>query len=500
MIDLIIDTDIGGDIDDALALSMALHAPNINLLGVTTVYIGNAWRRDLVKRMLAAYGREHVPVLFGAEQPLAGAWSDAVPGENEATPFLIEQARQKPVTLLVIGPMTNIALALREAPEIARNLTIYAMGGMVTRAHPEWNILCDPEAADIVLTSGAKITLVGLDVTERCRLDKEQSLALVAGESAEMVFLRGEMARFLSSFDFLPTLHDPLALLCLLEEDVCGYEMKDIRVETRGDFTRGVTVDRRYPQSAPIRVAVSVRAEHAVSEICRRVREHEKETEGRPVLEQLRKLNGFPIYGVDEEAFAPYGRVVAETDVSALVAACRPPMPERGVRYEPSLESLEACDGFAAMARYFGSPIQIGCCWGHNDSMDALEYHRASEFNIAVTDLVLFLADRREMNGRYEIDAGKVKAFYVPKGTCVEIYATTLHYAPCETTGDGFVCIVVLPRGTNHPLSGAPAQSGEERLMTARDKWLICCADAASLVESGAYPGVTGGNPRLTIF
>ncbi len=497
MIDLIIDTDIGGDIDDALALSMALHDERINLLGVTTAYIGNAWRCDIVRRMLAAYGREDVPVLFGAEAPLLGAWGDVSPGENEAVPFLIERARQGKITLLAIGPATNIALALRQAPDIARNLAICMMGGMVTRAHPEWNVLCDPEAADIVLTSGAAITLVGLDVTEKCRLDQAQALALVAGDNAEMTFLRGEMERFLRSFDFLPTLHDPLALLCLLRPDICRYEMKDIRVETRGEWTRGVTVDRRYPEQAPIRVAVDVRAKDAVDEICRLVRNKQMEVD--PMLETLRTLNSFPIYDVGDPEFAPYGRVTTDVDVSSLIAACAPNMPVAGVCYEPSLESLENCDGFAAMQRYFGSPMQAGCCWGHNAQMDALEYHRASEFNIAVTDLVLFLADRREMDEEYRLDSGKVKAFFVPKGTCVEVYATTLHYAPCEVTKDGFYCIVILPRGTNHALVNPPATSGEERLMTARDKWLICCKDVKSLVDSGAYPGVLGENPRLVI-
>lgn len=498
MIDLIIDTDIGGDIDDALALSMALHSRDIRLLGVTTVYIDNVWRCDLVKRMLAAYGRPDVPVFPGAEQPLCGAWSDAPARENRAVPFLIERARQGKVTLLVIGPMTNIALALTLAPDIAKNLTIYAMGGMVTRAHPEWNILCDPEAADIVLTSGASITLVGLDVTERCRLDKAQSLALVSGDSAEMVFLRGEMDRFFKTFDFLPTLHDPLALLCLLEDDVCQYEMKEIRVEKRGELTRGVTVDRRYPASAPVRVAVDVRDAYATREICRLVRENNR-MEVEPMLEKLRKLNAFPIYAVTDKEFAPYGRVTEDVDVSALISACTPPMPDAGVLYEPSLESLENCLGFAAMQKYFGSPMQAGCCWGYNVQMDALEYHRASEFNIAVTDLVLFLADRREMDGEYRLDSSCVKAFFVPKGTCIEVYATTLHYAPCEVDKGGFVCIVILPRGTNHALKGEAAQTGEERLMTAQDKWLICCGDVKSLVDSGAYAGITGENPRLII-
>lgn len=92
------------------------------------------------------------------------------------------------------------------------------------------------------------------------------------GEDASMKFLHGEMQRFFDQFHFLPTLHDPLALLCLLKEDICQYEMKDIQVETQGKWTRGVTVDCRFSEKKRIRTAVSVRAEEAVREICCRVR------------------------------------------------------------------------------------------------------------------------------------------------------------------------------------------------------------------------------------
>lgn len=270
---MIIDTDIGGDIDDALTLAMALHSSAVNLLGITTVYIGNEWRCGIARQMLAAFGREDIPVFFGAEKPLMGTWGEASPGANHGVDFIIRTARERKITLLVIGPMTNIGLALAMAPDIVPNVEIYAMGGMVTRAHPEWNILCDPEAAQIVLNSGARVTLVGLDVTERCTLSKEESIALVAGENSEMLFLQGEMHKFFSNFSFLPTLHDPLTLLCLLQPDVCTYEMKNIQIETCGEFTRGISVDQRYPENASIRVAVDVKVDVAKKEICRLVRE-----------------------------------------------------------------------------------------------------------------------------------------------------------------------------------------------------------------------------------
>lgn len=269
--DLLIDTDMGGDIDDALALSMALKDDSIHVRGITTVYTANAWRTDLVRRMVRVYRRD-APVYAGAEKPLMGTWGQEECGRNDAADFLCAQAEKGPVTLLAIGPLTNVAAALLKNPGIAQNLRMFIMGGMIGCAYPEWNIQCDPEAAQIVLTSGADITLVGLDVTEKCRLTEKEAWDLVRGEDASMKFLHGEMQRFFDQFHFLPTLHDPLALLCLLKEDICQYEMKDIQVETQGKWTRGVTVDCRFSEKKRIRTAVSVRAEEAVREICRRVR------------------------------------------------------------------------------------------------------------------------------------------------------------------------------------------------------------------------------------
>ena len=271
-----IDTDMGGDIDDALAISMALHSREVDVIGVSTVYIGNAWRTDLVRSMMEAYGRSDIPVHLGAEKPLAGLWNNQAPAPalpNGAVPALIHAARENPgLCVAAIGPLTNIALALAQAPDIAQNLRLFVMGGMITMAYPEWNIVCDPEAARIVLDSGADITLVGLDVTEKCSLNRQEALELVMGESGEMHFLQGEMERFLTNFSFLPVLHDPLTIAALVWDDLLAYDMKDIVIETRGEFTRGVTVERRFSENKRIRVAVSVRAQEAVERMVKRTR------------------------------------------------------------------------------------------------------------------------------------------------------------------------------------------------------------------------------------
>ncbi len=271
-----IDTDMGGDIDDALAISMALHSRELQVIGISTVYIGNAWRTDLVRSMMEAFGHSEIPVHLGAEKPITGQWNNYVPVPplaNDAVPALIKAARENPgLCVAAIGPLTNIALALAQAPEIAKNLRLYIMGGMVTMAYPEWNIVCDPEAARIVMESGADITLIGLDVTEKCRLSKEEAQALVMGENKKMRFLQGEMARFFENFNFLPVLHDPLTIAALLWDDLMTYEMKDIVIETRGEFTRGVTVDRRFSEKRQIRTAVSVNVPKAMERIVKRIR------------------------------------------------------------------------------------------------------------------------------------------------------------------------------------------------------------------------------------
>ncbi len=276
-IPLIVDTDIGGDIDDALAVSMALHSPELDVIGITTVYRANQWRLGIVESMLKAYGREDIPVRAGAENPLVGSWQEG--GEepirlpNEAVPFLIEQARaHEQLYIAAIGPLTNIALAIAQAPDIVPRLVLTIMGGMITCAYPEWNILSDPEAADIVFSCGARIRMVGLDVTERCSLSEEQAHALVTGEGEELHFLRGEMDRFLRSFDFLPTLHDPLAMASLLWDDLLTFEPCDICIETQGKHTRGVTVKRRFSGEKRVEAACGVLAGEAVRRIIERVR------------------------------------------------------------------------------------------------------------------------------------------------------------------------------------------------------------------------------------
>jgi hypothetical protein len=202
---------------------------------------------------------------------------------------------------------------------------------------------------------------------------------------------------------------------------------------------------------------------------------------------------------VFDAAFKKYGKVVTGYDTEALLAQMElTPVPE-DVTYVPGTEALEATSFAAQMKERFygGLPVQVGYCNGHNEMLNALEYHRNSEINVAVTDLILMLGSEQDLEEDYSYDTAKVEAFLVPKGTVIEVYATTLHYAPCGVDGQGFRCTVVLPKDTNLELEGTPAKEGEDRLLFARNKWLVAHADAA--IE-GAFNGLKGKNLSLADF
>lgn len=151
------------------------------------------------------------------------------------------------------------------------------------------------------------------------------------------------------------------------------------------------------------------------------------------------------IQNVSDAAFKKYGKVITGLDCSDIIAAmAETPCPENVV-YVPGAESLESCASAKDIAYtlYGGMPVQIGYCNGNNHKLNGLEYHRDSEVNIAVTDLILLIGSEQDIeNGKY--DTSKVEAFLVPAGTVIEVYATTLHYAPCNANDGGFKCVVAL--------------------------------------------------------
>ena len=202
------------------------------------------------------------------------------------------------------------------------------------------------------------------------------------------------------------------------------------------------------------------------------------------------------IYSVYDAEFKPYGKVLEGYDTAELLGAMEKiALPESGTAYEPGIDSLEACAILADFRdrAYGGLPVQLGMCWGHNTKLNCLEYHRDSEVNVGASDFILLLAKQDEIENGV-LDTAKVKAFRAPKGVAVEVYATTLHYAPCEVPeADGFRVAVVLPKGTNTAKPDYTPKCDEDTWMTARNKWLLAHPDSSE-AKSGAHIGLSGVN------
>ena len=202
------------------------------------------------------------------------------------------------------------------------------------------------------------------------------------------------------------------------------------------------------------------------------------------------------IYKVTDPEFAPYGKVLEGYDVDELFKALdeKTPLPE-GVEYLMSCADLEYTKAFGLLQNnaYGGMPIQIGYCNGHNTKLNCLEYHRDSELNIGSTDFILLLAKEDEIvDGK--LDTSKVKAFYAKKGQVVEVFGTSLHYAPCSAKkGEGFKVTIVLPKGTNGAAPKMSCKNEEDKWLTACNKWLLAHAEADE-AKDGAYVGLTGVN------
>lgn len=215
----------------------------------------------------------------------------------------------------------------------------------------------------------------------------------------------------------------------------------------------------------------------------------------------MKDLDSVRFEQVTSDAFRPYGRILTGYDLTDILEKMKEtPVPD-DVIYVRKDEKLEESGLYEQMqSRMFGeSRIQFGYCNGHNKALNALEYHRSSEVNIAATDMVLLLGLLQDVTDDFRYDTSKVKAFLVPKGTAVEIYATTLHYAPCNVGDEGFRCLVVLPEGTNAELDGRHdslenAPVSEDALLAACNKWLIAHEEADIL---GAWNGLVGENIKI---
>lgn len=203
------------------------------------------------------------------------------------------------------------------------------------------------------------------------------------------------------------------------------------------------------------------------------------------------------IYRVTDKEFAKYGKVYNLDTKEIVEVAEKIAMPnaDEGAIYhasQPEFECLAIKD--VIEKECFGQmPTQLGYCWGYNNQMNALEWHKCSEINIAIEDIILILGAQQDVEADNRYDSAKVEAFRLNKGEAIEMYATTLHYCPIQTKDSGFGCVVGLLKGTNTELNGKP----EDELMFAKNKWLIAHVDNEELKADGAFCGIYGENYKF---
>ena len=182
------------------------------------------------------------------------------------------------------------------------------------------------------------------------------------------------------------------------------------------------------------------------------------------------------IYSVFDPEFHAYGQIVdgMEDTIAALLEALAKTPQGEAVAYvpeEPLLQNLPEMQEIADHC-YGGMPVQLGWCNGHNTKLNCLEYHRDSEFNLGTENFILLLAKQSDIVDGV-LDTAKVKAFWAPAGTLVEVYATTLHYAPCHMdAAKGFRVMVALPKLTNTDKPDIAPKTSEDQLLWARNKVL----------------------------
>ncbi len=259
---VILDTDIGDDIDDAFALGLALRSPELKILGITTTYGDTELRARLVDRYLAAAGRSDIPVAAGVATPQTNVFTQAAYARREpdhqhpnGVEFLLEQIRQHPgeITLIGIGPLSNVGAAIKREPETFRKLKrVVIMGGSVHRGYdtkdgvsnkpdPEWNILCDPAGAKALLASGVPVFMMPLDSTQ-IHLESPAREAIFAHGSAvtdQVTLLYHQWVAGTDGHWTTPTLFDPVAVTYSFRPDLCPATPMRIEVDDHG-FTKPV--------------------------------------------------------------------------------------------------------------------------------------------------------------------------------------------------------------------------------------------------------------------
>lgn len=201
------------------------------------------------------------------------------------------------------------------------------------------------------------------------------------------------------------------------------------------------------------------------------------------------------VFKITDKVFNEYGKVLKGYEFKGLFAVLsKLEIPEDGICYEASVKALEENKEFSKMRdRGFGGmPIQIGYVGGNNKTLNCLEYHKSSEFNLALDDVVLVLGKQTEIKDGV-FDTSLCKSFLVPAGCGVELYATTLHYAPMNVSDDGYRVACVLPLGTNGEKPELKTIEKEDEMCAGSNKWLLVHPEAEE-AKNGMYIGLTGKN------
>ncbi len=266
---IIIDTDNGDDIDDLFTLYLALSSANIDIVGITTTYLNTNLRARQIKKVLTLANRLDIPVYAGVGTPLKTLhprdtntifcqYSEDLNDESyapindsegccgqSAVDFIVDKAKEiDDLTIVCIGPLTNLAKAVLKNPKVMQKPEILMMGGCFSKIEREWNIACDYEAANIVFNSKLNLTAFGVDVTKKTEITVALQERILKHKSTNSYdsYLIESANRWFKSTQRRIVLHDPLTLYYLLDPTIFKFKDYHICVETQGDLTRALTV------------------------------------------------------------------------------------------------------------------------------------------------------------------------------------------------------------------------------------------------------------------
>ncbi|MBQ7164522.1 MAG: nucleoside hydrolase [Clostridia bacterium] len=288
----LIDTDPGDDIDDAFAITLAVKA-NLNIAGITTVFRNAAQRAKMTKMLLRLCGREDIPVRAGIDTPMVQKMQNLLPPEmleremkdgyytlpqylpemdkeeisdEHAVDFIIRKAREcgGNLVIIAIGPFSNVAMAVRKAPDIIPLIKeIRLIGGYYTKDIPEWNVACDPECARAVYTCGIPIKAIGLDLTLRCAMDKKAVERLRSFKEKTNILLSAMLEKWMAHYGTeKPIMHDPLVIAVILDPEIVEFEKKYVLVGLQGaERCKTVIQDGPSLENSMIEVGLEVHPE-----------------------------------------------------------------------------------------------------------------------------------------------------------------------------------------------------------------------------------------------